>query len=255
MAFFYLPVSQIDLEKRQAVLTDEEDLKHLTRVLRASIGDSIEFTNGVSDRYEGKILTIEKNQCLVSIESILEMPQSPCVIDLYQGLPKGEKTELIIQKSTELGVNRIVLVDSERVIVKLKDEKSLKLKLERWQKIATESCKQCKRLAPPIVEGVIKVKDIASLISEYDLFLVPYEEASGFGLKAVSEKWNQNGLVPKKIGFFIGPEGGIAPHEVDTLVSCGATIITLGPRILRTETAGLAMIAMLQTYFGDMAGE
>lgn len=260
MAFFNIPPSKIDKDSRIAILDDEEDMRHLVKVLRAQEGEQVTFTNGVDERYEGTIKEITRLACIVSIDKINSIQPPTCLIDLFQGLPKGEKTELIVQKTTELGIERIIMVDTERVIVKLKDEKSKKSKTERWQKIAEEACKQCQRMSSPTVEDLIPFKAVIDRIPDYDVFLVPYEQAEGFGLGAFKRAYDaktssaDGQVMSVRIGYFIGPEGGISDRELEQLTNAGAVVVTLGPRILRTETAAIATLTMLQTLFGDMAG-
>ena len=161
-------------------------------------------------------------------------------IHLYQGLPKADKMELIIQKTTELGIYKIIPVDMVRCVVKL-DEKDIKKKIERWQKIAEGAAKQSKRDIIPKIENKLKLKDLINKIKEYDIFIVAYEEEEEKTLKQVLKKLeNKNNY---KIGILIGPEGGIDLKEIEILKENGAIIVTLGKRILRTETAPIAMVS------------
>ena len=148
--------------------------------------------------------------------------------------------ELIIQKTTELGINKIIPVDMIRCVVKL-DEKDIRKKTERWQKIAEGAAKQSKRDIIPKIENKLKLKEVTNKIKEYDIFIVAYEEEEAQTLKQVLKKLeNKNNY---KIGILIGPEGGIDLKEIENLKENGAIIVTLGKRILRTETAPITMVS------------
>ena len=160
--------------------------------------------------------------------------------------------EWIVQKNVELGINTIVPVQMTRSVAKITDEKDNKKKTERWQKIADEAAKQSKRLAQVDVEPCVKFKGLEKRVSEFDLFLVPYELESSQGLKALLAGY-ESGTV-QKIAILVGPEGGIDEPELLQLLEAGAKAITLGPRIMRTETAGIAAVTMLQYALGDLGG-
>ena len=148
--------------------------------------------------------------------------------------------ELIIQKTIELGIYKIIPVDMVRCVVKL-EEKDQKKKIERWQKIAEGAAKQSKRDIIPKIEDKIKLKEVINKIEQYDVFIVAYEEETNRTLKQVlKELENKNNY---KIGILVGPEGGIDAKEIENLKENGATIVTLGKRILRTETAPITMVS------------
>lgn len=152
--------------------------------------------------------------------------------------------ELIIQKTTEIGVKKIVPVAMERSIVKL-NEKDAKKKIERWQKIAEVAAKQSKRDIIPKIENVIKISDLCSEISQYDLFIVAYEDEKEIMLKQILKQNKET----KKIGVLVGPEGGIDGKEIEKLVENGAKIVSLGKRILRTETAPITIASNIVYEF------
>ena len=163
-------------------------------------------------------------------------------ITLFQGLPKKDKMELIIQKAVELGVFNIVPVDMKNCIVKLKDEDK---KISRWQEISEAAAKQSKRNIIPKIEKLMKIKDLKDKIKDYDLCIVAYEDENNTTLKDILNK-NKNA---KNIALIIGPEGGISKEEVQLLNENGAKTASLGKRILRTETAGISMISMITYEF------
>ena len=159
-------------------------------------------------------------------------------ITLFQGIPKFDKMELIIQKNTEVGVKKIVPVLMERTVVKL-DEKTINKKIERWQKISEVAAKQSMRDIIPEVENVIKLKDIEK--QNYDIVLVAYENEDKNMLKSELIKLKNEKMNKYNIAIVIGPEGGIAEKEIEILKNMGAVFVSLGKRILRTETAGIVM--------------
>ena len=157
--------------------------------------------------------------------------------------------ELIIQKTTEIGVKKIIPVSMERCIVKLDEKDSLK-KVERWQKISEVAAKQSKRDIIPKIENVIKISELYTKLREYDLFIVCYEEEKKKTLKEVLK----SNTIARKIGVLIGPEGGIDISEIQKLKENGAIIVTLGNRILRTETAPIVISSILMYELGDIGG-
>ena len=217
------------------------DIKHILNVLRLGKNDKIIVCNKqTSKSYICEINKIEKNvvKCLI-VNEIEETNETKISIDLFQGLPKSDKMEFIIQKTTELGVKNIIPVAFERSIVKL-DSKSESKKIDRWQKIAEVAAKQSKRDIVPIVEGVINLENICKNINKYDIILLAYENEDKITLKEELCKLNRNKDL--KIGVIIGPEGGFAESEVQKLVEAGAKCVSLGKRILRTETAPIVVI-------------
>ena len=167
-------------------------------------------------------------------------------ITLFQGLAKGDKVETVIQHGTELGVCGFVPVASSRAVVKLEPKKAVE-RVERWQRIAREAAEQSRRGAVPAVAEVVSWKQAAARCRDYDLALVPWEEG-GEPLKTVLEAHPG----AKTVAVFIGPEGGLSPDEVALAREHGARAVTLGPRILRTETAGLAAAAAILYALGDL---
>ncbi len=249
---FFIKSEQL-LPNNKAILTDENDVKHLVRVLRGEIGELVELCVNHEKEFIGKIEAIEDQAVYFEIlkEKTVDR-ESPIVIHLYQGLPKADKMEWIVQKTVELGANAVIPVQMTRSVAKIADEKDNKKKTDRWQKIADEAAKQSKRLANVEIRAAIRFKGVEALIAKYDLFLVPYELETSTGLKPLLSTF-ENPV--KTIGILIGPEGGIDEVELQKLIELGAKPITLGPRILRTETAGIATVTMLQYALGDLGGE
>lgn len=219
-----------------------EDVNHIVNVLRLRDSDEIIVCNKDDGRsYVTKINNIDKEFVEVEmLEENLETTETNINIDLFQGLPKSDKMEYIIQKTTEIGVKDIFPVALERCIVKI-DKKSETKKLERWQKIAEVAAKQSKRDYIPKIKNIIKIENICQNIEKYDIILLAFENEETNTLKAELVKLDRNKNL--KIGVIVGPEGGLSEEEVQKLVSSGARCITLGKRILRTETAPLVLLS------------
>ena len=220
------------------VTLSEEDARHASRVLRMQPGDAAElFLDG--RRFSAEIAEMTSEGVTARLISELPSTEAKLRITLYQGLPKADKMELIIQKCVELGVERIVAVSTERAIVKL-DKKEGK-KLERWQKIAEAAAKQSGRGKIPEIGGqVLKFKDAVAEAKRLDGAIIPYEREEKTGLREFVKDFKG-----ESIGVFIGPEGGFAEEEIALAKENGITPITLGKRILRTETAGMTTTAIL----------
>ncbi|MBR4015633.1 MAG: 16S rRNA (uracil(1498)-N(3))-methyltransferase [Anaerotignum sp.] len=231
-------INREDISRGQ-VLISGEDEKHIKTVLRAREGEEITLCDGMGMDYQCRILSLERG---VLAEIISEMPcetEPKTKITLYQGLPKADKMEWIIQKCVELGVDRIVAVSTERAIVKL-DKKEGK-KLERWQKIAEAAAKQSGRgKIPEICQRVLKFSEAVTEAAELDGALIPYEKEQERGLRQFV-----TGFSGESVGIFIGPEGGFSEEEIALAEESGVLPVTLGKRILRTETAGMVTTALL----------
>lgn len=239
MQKFFVEKNQIENNK---IYIEGKDVNHISNVLRLEKKEKIQICNkNTLENYIAEIEEIQKEKIITNIVEKLQISvESNVEIHLYQGLPKADKMELIIQKTTELGIYKIIPVDMVRCVVKL-DEKDIKKKIERWQKIAEGAAKQSKRDIIPKIENKLKLKDLINKIKEYDIFIVAYEEEEEKTLKQVLKKLeNKNNY---KIGILIGPEGGIDLKEIEILKENGAIIVTLGKRILRTETAPIAMVS------------
>ena len=264
-----------------------EDVNHIANVLRLAIGESLIICNkdtGIG--YNATISKISQEfiECTIQTE-IVETTECPVDIDLFQGLPKSDKMEYIIQKTTELGVKNIFPVEMERCVVKL-DSKSENKKIDRWNKIAESAAKQSKRDIIPEVKNIINLENICKNTEKYDIILLAYENEEKNTLKNELQKLKNKNIQAKgnitntakdtendnirknenidqvkiaqekmkqnekcfnsnklRIGIVVGPEGGLSTKEVDKLISSGAKCITLGKRILRTETAPIVIIS------------
>ena len=221
-----------------------DDFNHIKNVLRLNKGDYIQIGNSdTGENYKSKIEEIKSDIIKCKIEQkIKETTESNVEIHIYQGLPKGDKMELIIQKCTELGVKKIIPVSMKRSIVKLsgKDEKK---KIERWQKIAEAASKQSGRDKILQVENILDFKNITDMIENYDAFIVTYEKEEINTLK--NELIKLKCIENPKIAVLIGPEGGIDLKEIEILKTKNAKIITLGKRILRTETVAFVVSGII----------
>ena len=243
MPKFFVTSNEIENDKIKIKGTD---VNHIKNVLRAKIEEKIDICNTDEMKdYECKIEELT-NDCVTCkiISEKQNASESNVEITIFQGLPKADKMELIIQKSVELGVNKIVPVDMKRCVVKLKDKDQIK-KVERWQKISEVASKQCGRGIIPKIGQVMKIKEILNSIEEYDAVLVAYEKEENNYLKIELDKLKNVEKDKKKIAIVIGPEGGLEEGEVKQLQENGAKVITLGKRILRTETVALNMISIL----------
>lgn len=220
------------------------DYNHIKNVLRMKTGD--EFL--VSENNVSNLCRIEsfENECIIAeiIEERFQNTSLPVKIYLFQGLPKSDKMELIIQKAVELGVDGIIPVEMNRCVVKL-DDKKKKSKRERWQAIAESAAKQSKRTSIPEVSEVMNYKSALAKAAELDLFMVPYECKDGMeSTKSALSKIKSG----SSIGILIGPEGGFELNEIDAATNAGGITVSLGKRILRTETAAITAVGMCMLY-------
>lgn len=224
------------------IIIDSEDAKHIKKVLRLNTGDEITVCDGRGIDYTAVIRETEANRIICDIKDSYICDTEPQVkVTLYQGLPKASKMDYIIQKTTELGITRIVPAVLSRCVVKLENAAAEKKKTERWQKIAYEAAKQSGRGVVPEVSLPMKADDIIEELKSYDLCFVPYECEQETRLCDVLKDAGE----VKNAAFLIGPEGGLDITEVEKLKEAGVKTVTLGRRILRTETAGEAVLAML----------
>ena len=230
------------------VLIYGEDVKHIRDVLRLREKSEIELSDSKGSDYVCEIESIGKdNVCCKILKESESRGEPPIEIVLFQGLPKSTKMELIIQKATELGVRRIVPVITERCVAKISDKKKEQKKIERWQKIAQEAAKQSRRGRVPEVCGVMSLEETLNYLRDEEMVLVPYEEEDTKGIKDVLSD-----TTSKRVNIVIGPEGGFESFEIDALKDIGAKVVSLGPRILRTETAGFTTITIVLYELGDL---
>lgn len=230
---------------RPVALT-EEDTRHAMQVLRLKAGDQAELFSG-GERWLCTAEHVSSGEVLFRPDALLPSTEPAHAFTLYQGLPKADKMEWIVQKAVELGASRIVPVMMARSVVRL-DERDAGKKRTRWQRIAHEACKQSGRCVEPVVADPLTVTALARELRQLDAAAVPWEESHGATLRDFAAA-NPGA---ERIGIVIGPEGGIEPQEIDTLREAGCCPVTLGPRILRTETAGLASLSVLLSLYGDI---
>lgn len=238
-------VNQTQL-KNKKIFIEGQDVKHIKNVLRMKVGEHIDVCNvDVTQNYECEIEEINNENIICKIIKERENDsESKVKITIFQGLPKADKMELVIQKSVELGVYNIVPVAMKRCVVKL-DSKDVRKKVERWQKISEVAAKQCGRDIIPKVSEVVKIDDICKMMDSYDKIIVAYENEKDNTLKNEIQKIKMLDKEEIKIGVLIGPEGGIDEKEIEILKSAGGNIVTLGKRILRTETVALNVLSIL----------
>lgn len=219
-----------------------EEAAHLTRVLRLEAGDEIEVLQD-GKRYRAVLNEVTKASAEYTLHEELPSHEAKCRVTLYQGLCKGEKMDFITQKCTEMGVDTIVPVVMARSVVK--PDKADK-KTERYARIAREAVKQCGRSKVPEVLPAMTFKQALERMKQHEKLLMPYENGGAAFASAIGEK---------DIALLIGPEGGIAPEEAEAVEKIGGTAVTLGSRILRTETAGLVALTLTLHCAGDLEGE
>lgn len=220
------------------------------------MGDRLELTDLEGAEYLAVIRGAQLSQTsdqdpillVEAVEKVQVTRESPVRVTLFQGLPKQDKLEFIIQKAVELGAVRIVPVECDRSVARIRDDKDAAKKTERWNRIAYEAAKQSKRSGVPEVLAPVKLKALPELVAEGSLKLLAYE---GEALKPLV---NHLAGHPSEVAVMIGPEGGLTEKEIQTLTAMGFITVGLGPRILRTETAGLALISIVQYVLGDMGG-
>ena len=246
MPKFFVKEEQINNQK---IKIQGTDVNHIKNVLREKIGSELIICNEKTGQdYLCEIKEIKEENIICNIkEKLLNNVESNIKVTIMQGLPKADKMELIIQKSVELGVNNIIPIEMKRCVVKLKDKDKIK-KIERWQKISVVAAKQSGRNIIPEINQVENLKNICETFENYDIVLLAYENEKENTikneLKQLKEK-NQNKNEDVKIAILIGPEGGITEEEVEIARKKGAKIITLGKRILRTETVALNVLSII----------
>lgn len=237
------------LETGKSYTLSAEESAHVSRVLRMRAGDRVELLDGAS-LFEGEITSVSQASVTVLAHAQRPSPESCARLTLYQGLPKLDKLELIVQKATELGAYRIVPVVMERSIAKAIEKQS---KADRYARIALEAAKQAGRAHVPTVDPPLPLSKALAAMESHALVLVAWEDAKGLRIKdAIEQYLSKHGQTPTDVGLVIGPEGGISKEEMSLLESIGALPVTLRSRILRTETAGLCALALALGALGEM---
>ena len=229
-----------------AAYLEPSEAYHALKVLRLIKGDEVVLMDGQS-LYQAVIVSTDGGWVRCDIIKTLPSPEAALRITLYQGLPKADKLEWIVQKCTEAGVANFAPIVLSRC-VSVVTEKDTPKKQERWQRIAREAAKQSGRAAVPAVSLPLSFANALERLEKHELVLIPWEEADGFGPQKVHEQFSH----ARDVAIVIGPEGGIALEEIERLKSIGAVPMTLGKRILRTETAGLAAAVALFALWGEM---
>lgn len=218
--------------------------EHVARVLRLAVGDPLTLFNGDGSDYASTLLTIGKREVRVHVQSRQDVHgESPLHLTLAQGVARGEKMDLIVQKATELGVARIVPVFTERAEVRL-DAARAEKRLAHWRAVAASACEQCGRARLPEIAPAVPLAGWLTSLVDIDALRLALLPEAATKLRALPE-------TPAGIVLAVGPEGGLSDNDVTALSSAGFLGLRLGPRILRTETAGLAALAALQALRGD----
>lgn len=227
------------------IYIEGSDVNHMKNVLRMRIGEEFHVSDGNNKKYKCEISEFgEATVCAKILEELEANTELPSKLYLFQGLPKGDKMELIVQKAVELGVWEIIPVSTKRAVVKLDAKKAAK-KVERWNSISESGAKQSGRNVIPKVKPVMTYQEALAYAKELDVVMIPYELAEGMD----DTKQLIGGIRPgQSVGIFIGPEGGFEQEEVELAIGMGAKSVTLGRRILRTETAGIAVLAVLMYH-------
>lgn len=242
--FFIKPENVV----KESITIEGEDVQHISKVLRLKEGDEMVLCDQQGTDYSVSIESISKQSIRTTILDKQISKGEPSIdVVLYQGIPKSTKMDLIIQKCTELGITRIVPVMTAHTVVKLESEKDEAKKVVRWTKIVEEAAKQSKRGRVPTIEMPMTFENALEDSKKLGLSLIPYELEQEVSIKtALSAKQ------PNSIGFFIGPEGGFDSYEIDKAKQAGAIPITFGSRIMRTETAGFAILICIMYEYDQL---
>lgn len=240
------------MEPNDLIVITGQDAHHIAKVLRHKPGDRLKLSDGRRTEATGQILEINYKREQIKLKIIDKniMEGVHPKITLFQGLTKGDKMAFIIQKATEIGVSTIVPVKTERTVVEIEPNK-MEAKRQRWQRIAMEAAKQCMRIDIPTVESPQNFNSCLSRIDNFQLALIPWEMERSRNIKRVLSEIK--GEITD-LAVFIGPEGGFSQDEIQKAKDTRAICMSLGPRILRTETAALAVCCILMYELGDIGG-
>ena len=245
---FFVEKKNVNLENNTCII-EGEDVKHISKVLRCKIGEEIEVCDKDNTEYICEITNINKDIVELNILDKVDIKREADVrIRLYQGLPKGPKMEMILQKLTEVGVDEIILVQTKRSVAKV-DEKKEDKKIERWERIIYEAAKQSKRGIIPKLRGVLSFKEALEDMKNNDMNICPYENERTVSIKSAIKDADIN-----TIGIFVGPEGGFEEEEIENIQDIDSKVVSLGPRILRTETASVVASSIVLYELSDLGG-
>lgn len=232
-----------NIGKNNIYITEKEDIHHIKKVLRLRKGSLVEISDGKKWEYEGEISDISDTEVTLTITDKQSFAREPDTrVTLFQGVPKAGKMDFIVQKCVELGIEKIMPVFMDRCDVK--DNGKGEKKSSRWQKIADEACKQCKRGIIPSVSSPISEDEMYSLLDEYDMVLFPYENEEK---RTIKDSLRECSGKPVKVAVIIGPEGGFSDEEAEYLKKYEC--VSLGKTVLRTETAGMTALSMIMYEF------
>jgi len=235
---FYAPPQRI---AGNSIVFDRDETRHLRDVLRLKSGDKVNVFDGAGNEYECRIIEIKKAETLLLVDARVSpiSPESPLPLTLAAAMLKADKFDLVVQKAVELGIKRLVPIRTVRCDIKSKDSAR---RHDRWLKIALESSKQTGRATLMTIDEPVEFSDL--LANSQDRNLIMFSERDGGKLCAIPDT--------EQLTAIVGPEGGWDDTEIDLARKTGITIVTLGGRILRAETAAIAIAAVLQNRFGDL---
>ncbi len=246
MPRFFVDADNIE---NDSITITGDDAHHIARVLRMHTGDTLTVCDKNGTDFDTVITALGGNTVQTKIlSSAPARTEPPVCVTLFQALPKAAKMENIIQKCTELGIYKIIPCIASRCVVKLDDARDALKKTARWQAISEQAAKQCGRGIIPEISEPVTFDEALQSLKAYDVCFAAYEQETTGSLRQVLK----NAGPPTTAAFLIGPEGGLAPEEAGALRQNGIPAVTLGPRILRTETAGAAVLAMLMYEIGDV---
>lgn len=229
---------------KEYVLSKEESF-HIFRILRLNCGDPVEVCDGRGTTYEGVLTDVGKTVTVKTLSICSENNEAQCDAAIFHSLSKGTKMDFIVQKATELGIKRIVPVITEFSVVSYKDESR---KVERWNKIACEAVKQCKRSYVPQIDMPVKFHEAVNIMKNYDVSFIAYENEKK---NKICDIFNSDRKV-SSVAFMIGPEGGFSHNEIDFARSEDIKTVTLGKRILRTETAAVTLASIVMYKLNEL---
>ena len=232
--------SNIKIDK--AILSDKDEVHHLKNVLHLEPGEKIELFDELGQEYFCEISELKEKEIILEIKEKLPARINKIKLTIACAIPKNSKFDDIVDKLTQLGVARIIPLETERVIIKL-DKAKKSARLERWQKIALSAVKQSHRNSVPLVDPIRNIKEVFAESVKFDLKLIPHLEGARRELKDVFSE-----ICPKNILVFIGPEGDFSPDEVGAALRAGFIPVSLGDTVLRVETAALAVASFIRLY-------